>query len=110
MPALGWRIASSSASLPNLPPIAERSGPVDFFPSPSLWQELHFGPLLDRKTARPRRASPVSASSLRTGWSGCLFFPAKGGRGFFARALFTGLRLAVANSAAPVPPPARTLP
>src|SRR5207247_8988647 len=96
MPALGLRIASSSASLPSLLPIADRSGPVDFFPSPSLWQELHLGPEVDMKIARPRRASPVSASSLRTGGSGCLFFPGGGGRGFSARALLTGLRLVLA--------------
>src|SRR6266550_2289267 len=93
MPALGLRIASSSASLPSLPPMVDRSGPVDFFPSPSLWQELHFGRVVEVKTRRPRRASPSSVSSLRSDGSGLLFFPAKGGKSFSARALIAGLRL-----------------
>src|SRR6266550_8193403 len=93
MPALGLRIASSSASLPSLPPIEERSGPVDFFPSPSLWHELHFGPVVDVNTRRPRRASPSSVRSLRTDGRVCLFLPAKGGSSFSARALIAGLRL-----------------
>src|SRR5438270_12149142 len=93
MPALGLRMESSSASLPSLLPIAERSGPVDFLPSPSLWHELHFGPVLDMNTRRPRRASPDSDSSLRTGGSGCLLLLANGGNSFSARALIAGLRL-----------------
>src|SRR5260370_19407952 len=84
MPALGLRIASSSASLPSLPPIADRSGPVDFFPSPSLWQELHFGPLLDTKTARPRRAAPALACGLWTCGGGRRFFPRLWGGGVFS--------------------------